>query len=165
MTTTRRWSSRKASGAATGSRCARRGRRPAATAHLTRVGDAQLPRRHAGVRIADSTLSIAVHVVYRVSREGDALTVSALDYEAARRALPKRLGIDAVVDERQNVVVTAGTTRSPAVDRRKGGGMFAAGSPLRRVQAGCVPASARRRTFPTMALRQLRADSIADGTL
>jgi len=107
-----------------------------ATAHLTRVGDVQLLDVMPATGIAIDTLSIAVHVVYRVSREGDVLTVSALDYEAARHALPKGLGIDAVLDERQNVVLTAGTSELRRWLGGKGGGMFSAGSPLRRVQAG-----------------------------
>jgi hypothetical protein len=106
------------------------------TAHLTRVGDAQLLDVMPASGIAIDTLSIAVHVVYRVSRDGDVLTVSALDYEAARHVSPDRLGIEAVLDGRQNVVITAGTNDLRRWLAGKGSGMFAAGSSLRRVQAG-----------------------------
>jgi hypothetical protein len=108
------------------------------SAHLTRVGDQQLLDVMPVTGIDLATLSIAVHGVFRVSRDGDALAVSPIDYEAARHALPGGLGIPAVMDGRQNVVITAGTpdVRRWLAKRSAGDGLFGAGSTLRKVQAG-----------------------------
>jgi hypothetical protein len=108
------------------------------SAHLTRVGKVEVldVMPAAGVDLA--TLTIAVHAVFRVAREGDALTVAPIDYEAARHALPKALGIPAALDGRQNIVVTAATAemRRWLATRAPGDALFGAGSTLRRVQAG-----------------------------
>jgi hypothetical protein len=108
------------------------------SAHLTRVGATDVLDVMPVTGIDVATLSIAVHGLFRVTREGDALTVSPIDYEAARQALPDHIGIPAVLDERQNVVITAGTAalRRWLAPRAGGESPFGAGPTLRRVQAG-----------------------------
>jgi hypothetical protein len=106
--------------------------------HLTRVGGMDVLDLMPATGIDLATLSIAVHAIVRVRRDGDALTVSTIDYEIARKGLPKGFGIAAAIDERQNVVVTAGTSDLRAWLARPGGNgvVFGAASTLRRVQAG-----------------------------
>jgi hypothetical protein len=108
------------------------------SAHLTRVGATDVLDVMPVTGIDLATLSIAVHGIVRVVRDGDALTVSPIDYEAARRAVPGKIGIPAVLDERQNVVVTAQTAdiRKWLAARAGGDSLFGAGATLRRVQAG-----------------------------
>jgi hypothetical protein len=108
------------------------------SAHLTRIGDAPLLDVMPETGVDLSTLTIAVHGLFRIARDGDALSVTPLDYEAARRALPGGLGIPAVLDERQNVVITGATSdlRRWLAPHGRGQSFFGAGSVLRRVQAG-----------------------------
>lgn len=107
------------------------------TAHLTRVVTIDLldVMPTAGVDLA--TFAIPVHGLYSISRDGDTLTVAAIDYDAALRALPKGIGIAAALDERKNVVLTAGTVTLRQWITRRGAGapVFTAGSTLKRVQA------------------------------
>jgi len=108
------------------------------SAHLTRIDDMLVLDVMPAAGIDLATLSIAVHGLFLVARDGDALTVSPIDYEAARHALPKKLGIPAAMDERQNVVITASTPEIRRWLERKGAGdgTFGAGTMLRRVQPG-----------------------------
>jgi hypothetical protein len=106
--------------------------------HLTKIGSMDVLDLMPATGIDLATLSIAVHVIVRIHRDGDALTASAMDYEAARRAVPRPFGIQAVMDERQNVVLTASTAdlRRVVSAQTPGTEMFAAATTLRRVQAG-----------------------------
>jgi len=108
------------------------------SAHLTKIGSMDLLDLMPATGIDLATLSIAVHVIVRIHRDGDALTASAMDYEAARRAVPKPFGIEAVMDERQNVVITTSTAELRRVlsGQAPGAAIFGAASTLRRVQAG-----------------------------
>jgi hypothetical protein len=108
------------------------------SAHLTRIGGEDLLDLMPATGVDLTTLSIAVHVVVRLKRDGDVLSVSAMDYESARRAIPKPFGLPAVMDERQNVVITAGTAelRRELARDAPGTSIFGPGSTLRRVQAG-----------------------------
>jgi hypothetical protein len=106
--------------------------------HLTKIGSMDVLDLMPATGIDLATLSIAVHVIVRVHREGDVLTASAMDYEAARRAMPRPFGIPAVMDDRENVVITASTAQLRRLLSRETPGMdvFGAASILRRVQAG-----------------------------
>ena len=108
--------------------------------HLTRVGSLDVLDLMPATGIDLATLSIAVHVSVRIQRDGDTLAVSAMDYESARKALPKPFGIQAVMDERQNVVITAGTSELRTWLSRQGTGaaVFGAASTLRRVRPADV---------------------------
>lgn len=106
--------------------------------HLTKVGAMDVLDLMPATGVDLATLSIAVHVIVRIHRDGDALTASAMDYEAARRGVPKPFGIPAVMDERQNVVITASTAdlRRALAAQAPSSALFGAASTLRRVQAG-----------------------------
>jgi len=109
------------------------------SAHLTRVGEVRVLDVMPVTGVDLATLTIAVHGLFRLARDGDMLTVAPIDYEAARDALPKKaFGIPAVMDDRQNVVITASTPEVRRWLQRTGPGEapFGAASTLRRVQAG-----------------------------
>jgi hypothetical protein len=105
--------------------------------HLTRVGSMDVLDLMPVTGIDLATLSIAVHVIVRLQRDGDALTAAAMDYEAARLAIPRPFGIPAVLDDRQNVVITSSTAelRQMLSGHAQATAVFAAASTLRRVQA------------------------------
>jgi hypothetical protein len=109
------------------------------TAQLTTIGSA---------RIADLTpergqdfgpLLLPAHGVVRVTLAEDALTIAALDYDWFERAIKThtlgRLG--AVLDDRQNVILTAPTTalRGWLSSRLKAPAVFAEPMTFRRVTA------------------------------
>jgi hypothetical protein len=108
------------------------------TAHLTRIDGMDVLDLMPATGVDLTTLSIAVHVIVRLKRDGDVLSVSVIDYESARRAIPKPFGLPAVIDERQNVVITAGTEalRRELAREVPGRSIFGPASTLHRVQAG-----------------------------
>ena len=113
-----------------------------ASARLTRAGDRLL----LDVSPLDGTdipaLVLPVHILYRVVVDGDALTLSGLDYDLLEAQLRQGdLGVAAVMDARRNVVITAGTAelRQWIASRSEENDAFGAPAIFKRKEADSAP--------------------------
>jgi hypothetical protein len=80
------------------------------TGHLTRVGTRLLLDLMPQAGVDLTALTLPIHTFLEVTREGDTVSVAAVDYEALRARVTRHdPGISAVLDDRQNIVVSLDT--------------------------------------------------------